>query len=303
MSDAAFVHQIDQRMPRDAAVFELPQVPFPEGYNEAAYNESTTEHGGFPTSYELLRGYLHSTSLRWSFGAMKGREADWASELVTKPLPLVIDAAAADGFDGLWVDLHGYAPHNRSVVLTQSQRLTGSAPLVSRLHDLEFFDLRRLRAAQSGTQTALLRADTLHPLRTTCTPTGLALYNPSARPRSALLTFTLVPGGEGKTVRIRYPDGALDIQQPARAGSRVVKRLVVAPGTERVRFSYVGPLATPRIPVDGPSVVAPDFSDTALTSLGAGQAGFMVGLAPPPCIQTVLPLQDQLLAPNPASSG
>ena len=100
-SDSVFVAAIEARLPLGASVFQLPYVPFPEGYPQ-------TPVGGplatYATKYELLRGYLHSSTLRWSYGAMKGRSADWAAQLAGQPLSLVTAAAAAGGFDGVWVD-------------------------------------------------------------------------------------------------------------------------------------------------------------------------------------------------------
>ena len=106
-SDSAFVDEIQARLPHGASVFQLPYVPFPEGYPQ-------TPVGGplatYATKYEPLRGYLHSSTLRWSYGAMKGRSGDWAAQLAGQPLSLVTAAVAAVGFDGVWVDPAGFAP-------------------------------------------------------------------------------------------------------------------------------------------------------------------------------------------------
>ena len=108
-SDSVFVAAIEARLPLGASVFQLPYVPFPEGYPQ-------TPVGGplatYATKYEPLRGYLHSSTLRWSYGAMKGRSADWAAQLAGQPLSLVTAAAAAAGFDGVWVDPAAFDPAN-----------------------------------------------------------------------------------------------------------------------------------------------------------------------------------------------
>ena len=94
-SDAAFVAAIQARLPVGAAVFQLPYVPYPEGYPTTVDSQLVTSYA---TSYEQLRGYVHSTTLRWSYGAMKGRPDDWAAQLAAKPVQLAVPAVAAAGF-------------------------------------------------------------------------------------------------------------------------------------------------------------------------------------------------------------
>ena len=109
-SDAKFVQEIEATLPRGASVFQLPYVPFPEGYPETPVGDQVATYS---TKYESLRGYLHSSTLRWSYGAMKGRAADWSAQLAGQPLSYVVAAAAAAGFDGLWVDPAGFEPARR----------------------------------------------------------------------------------------------------------------------------------------------------------------------------------------------
>jgi phosphoglycerol transferase len=66
-SDRTFTRQIQARMPRGAAIFQLPQMPFPEGFGEPVFGLEIYG-AGFNTSYELMRGYLHSSTLRLSAG-------------------------------------------------------------------------------------------------------------------------------------------------------------------------------------------------------------------------------------------
>ena len=57
----------------DGSVFQLPYMPFPDG---------GVVHR--MTDYDLVRGYLHSDGLHWSFGAMSGRPEDWQAELARR---------------------------------------------------------------------------------------------------------------------------------------------------------------------------------------------------------------------------
>ena len=70
--------------------------------------------------------FLHTRSVRWSYGAMKGRPADWAAELVGVPVADLVSRLAAAGFDGVYVDRFGYADDGRNgglqVVVEVSQQ-------------------------------------------------------------------------------------------------------------------------------------------------------------------------------------
>ena len=64
--DAAFVAEVQHSLPANSMVLELPYVPYPEAALPSGF-----------TSYEPQVPYLHSTTLRWSGGAMAGRSTDW----------------------------------------------------------------------------------------------------------------------------------------------------------------------------------------------------------------------------------
>jgi phosphoglycerol transferase len=153
-SDEAFVSGIEARLPKGAAVYQLPYVYFPE--------DLTSRTG----AYEPARFYLHSSRLRWSWGAMRGRPADWASRLARASVPATTRAVAAAGFQGITVDRRGYADGGNSVV----SRLTSvlrAPPLSSPDGRFVFFDLRpyagRLRASLGEQRVAAIRQSTLRP--------------------------------------------------------------------------------------------------------------------------------------------
>ena len=103
-ADADFFGEIERRMPAGSKVFCLPYMAYPE----------------VPTlyrieAYEHSRGYLHTSTLVWSFGAMKGREADaWqvdvAARLRDRGIRNVVMRIMARGFDGLFIDGRGFPP-------------------------------------------------------------------------------------------------------------------------------------------------------------------------------------------------
>lgn len=281
-SDDAFVHAIEARLPPGASVFQLPYVPFPEGYPLGPTNSTAPSYN---SSYELLRGYLHSRQLRWSYGAMKGRPADWSSQLAPKPLGLVLPAVAAAGFQGLWVDPQGYPADGGRQIRSALQALLGPAPLVSPAGDLWFFDLRRYRARlarmHSAAQLSALRQAALAPLRTQCSAGRLSLFNPAAVSRPATLTVTIsASGASGATLRLAYR-GATSVQPLKGSGPFVIsRRLAVAPGSSTVAVSSAG------APSAGALVIASTLSDDSyLPFAGARPPANQtsVGLVEPPC--------------------
>ncbi len=241
-SDDAFVKAIQSTMPAGASIFQLPYVPYPEGYPTTVDQQLVTSYA---TSYEQLRGYLHSTTLRWSYGATKGRSSDWAAQLAAKPVQLVVPAAAAAGFDGLWLEPDGYSATRTTELLAVLEGMLGEQPLVSEAGDLWFFDLRayaqRLRATHTAAAVAALRTATLTPLRTACRHNGVTLINPTNTTRVAIFSTVLQASASGRgSVVITYPNG--HSAPIVLSGGRVLirRKVTVPPGTRIVLISADG---------------------------------------------------------------
>jgi len=97
-ADATFGRQVQDELPSGASVFQLPYLPFPE---------SPPMFGML--DYDPLRGYLHTTGLHWSYGAVKGRpDATWQQATAALPAPAMIQQLRAAGFKAIWVQLNGY---------------------------------------------------------------------------------------------------------------------------------------------------------------------------------------------------
>lgn len=91
-NDREFVQRIEAKLPARAMVFQLPYLPFPEGP---------------PGEMSLLRPYLHSKTLRWSYGAMAGREADtWIKTTVMADgnLQRILKVLTEADFKGIYID-------------------------------------------------------------------------------------------------------------------------------------------------------------------------------------------------------
>jgi phosphoglycerol transferase len=112
-SDETWVDQVDEALPEEAAVLQLPYVPFP-----------SSPPVGRMVDYDEVRPYLHSDDLRWSYGAMKGRPEDVGDDIASPA------AAAQFGFDAVAVDRFGY-PDNGAAVEAQLRALSKREPIVS----------------------------------------------------------------------------------------------------------------------------------------------------------------------------
>jgi hypothetical protein len=284
-SDSRFVAEIERRLPRGAGVFQLPYVPFPEGYPETPVGDTVATYS---TKYELLRGYLHSTALRWSYGAMKGTPADWSAQLAGQPLPYVLAAALAAGFDGLWVDPAGFEPGKAAQLMSGLRELLGAGPLVSPRGDLWFFDLRpyaaRLRRSGQASLLSRLREATLHPLTVGCAAGGLALENPHDTQRAATLSVHVLRAGEGYEATLAGVPDHQGSDFPPSTTLTVDKLLTLAPGRTTVRVGAVG------LPTGASSrVLYATLTETALAGFArAGDAAtrtLTAGLTGPPCTQ------------------
>lgn len=97
--DEAFVHAIEQAAGPDAMIYQLPYMKSFE--NGSVHNMA---------DYTLLRGTLHSDTLRWSYGAPYGSENDLWNQTTSELEPAAMIAELqAKGFAGIYLDRDGYA--------------------------------------------------------------------------------------------------------------------------------------------------------------------------------------------------
>jgi phosphoglycerol transferase len=246
-SDAAIVSAIESELGPDAAVFQLPYVPFPEWYPS-----------GGTVSFDPLRPYLHSSNVRWSYGSMFGRPEDWQPGLVDEQVDPALARISAAGFDGVLVDRYAY-PDDAAKLEAAIAKAAATDPVVSPDARFSFFDLRvyseDLARTLSSDELASLRDRTLSPLGVQAGPglipartqlgnfspdfempgqvAELGLTNPSGEPRDATLRLALAADA---------PVG-IDVDLPGGRSIRVgpdtpgVARLTLPPGTAIVQLS------------------------------------------------------------------
>lgn len=100
--DKSFIQSIEKTVPANSAIYQLPYMGYPE--------YSPVNNLG---SYDQARGHLHSTTLKWSFGGIRGREGDWFyRKLAHLPMEQQLTVAQALGFAGVYIDRRGYLNTN-----------------------------------------------------------------------------------------------------------------------------------------------------------------------------------------------
>lgn len=128
--DAAFVSAVESSLPEGAMIYQVPYVSYPE-----------SPPVGLLEPYTNLRYYLHSSKLRWSGGAMRGREADqWQKQIAAWPLGEQLQAIAAAGFAGIQVNRAGYDDFGESIEQQLREQL-GVEPIVGPGENESFFPL------------------------------------------------------------------------------------------------------------------------------------------------------------------
>jgi phosphoglycerol transferase len=120
--DRDFVRAIENALPEQAMVFQLPWLAYPE---EIATHGSWAFNG-----YAHLRPYVHSTQIRWSHGAMRGREvAAWQQRIAEEPLSQMVADLEAASFRGIYVDRRGYHDGADVPVVDGLKKLLGVEPI------------------------------------------------------------------------------------------------------------------------------------------------------------------------------
>jgi hypothetical protein len=198
-ADGAFVASMERQLPKNAMVFQLPVVDFPD-------NSSTQGM----SDYDLIKeGYLHSKTLRWSAGGIAGRDGEWQWPASLLPMRDLVRGLIAMGFSALTLDRFGF-PHS-SVQLKQLKTLLGK-PISTSGDRLVAWDLRPAASSLLGKMSAkathalaqkMLDAPRLYlsadadPLtdrgdpRNICVGGSLWLVNPGSQPVRARLAITL----------------------------------------------------------------------------------------------------------------
>lgn len=131
-NDKTFVGYIENTLGEGSSVYQLPYQRFPE--NPPINNMK---------DYASFRGYLHSTNLKWSYGAYKGRTADkWNQVVSSLEVDQMLETLALTGFEGIYIDREGYLPEDLEALESQLEDHLGVSRYLCQDESLSFFDMR-----------------------------------------------------------------------------------------------------------------------------------------------------------------
>ena len=120
--------------------------------------------------YDESKGYLHSDSLRWSWGGLSGRpDGEWVRQTSHLPAKNMLNRLSDAGFSGIWLDRFGYKPD------VSPERAIGAElgiqPLQRSDGRIAFYDIRaytkRLRASERSSNARLREEYASHPAEVT----------------------------------------------------------------------------------------------------------------------------------------
>jgi phosphoglycerol transferase len=130
INDSEFINKVESSLPEYTMIFQLPYMSFPENLQFLKMGD-----------YQLFRGYIHSKTLRWSYGTMKGREGDrWQRVVTSRPTDEFLKSLSTEGFQGVYVDREGYEDSGAGIE-AELKRLLDTEPIISANNRLAFYSM------------------------------------------------------------------------------------------------------------------------------------------------------------------
>ncbi|MEO8484538.1 MAG: hypothetical protein ABI634_20210 [Acidobacteriota bacterium] len=130
------VRDLESHLPADAMVFELPFRPYPNDEGFARMQP-----------YDLLKPYLLSHTLRWSYPPLNNQQARLqlaAGLLAPQRLPRELAAA---GFAAILVDRYGYADNGAATLAALQEQQADRGDVIGETPRYVVLDIRRLTSA------------------------------------------------------------------------------------------------------------------------------------------------------------
>lgn len=249
LNDKSFVRSIERTLAPYSMIFQLPYVPFPENPPLNLMND-----------YDLFKGYIHSENLRWSYGAMKGRNMNWHKTLSEFPLDSLLQRISVLGFEGIYIDRYGYADLATKIERKLEDYLE-IKPIISQNKRLAFFNIsnfnQKLLNRHTKEEIEAYRKSVLNPIqlewkngfytqeenlkegkwRWSNKQSTLIINNPTSQNRNITISMSLATVWQEKSnLKI---DGDL-ISETLKINNKPLvfeKAIVVQPGKHLLKFS------------------------------------------------------------------
>lgn len=131
--DKEFINSIEKSLPTGSAIYQLPYMPFPEA--GIIYNLK---------DYDLFVGFLHSSSLNWSYGGMKGRNGDlFYQALAKESIEKQVEVIRNLGFAGIYIDKQGFVDDGKTVINSLTELLGVLSTITRADGKVVFFNLNQ----------------------------------------------------------------------------------------------------------------------------------------------------------------
>ncbi len=247
--EEGLIHQIEPAVGSGGMIFQLPHVKFPESGSTGEMQD-----------YDLVRAYLHSKTLKWSYGAMRGRFPDaWLQNAASRPVPLMLRRLSLAGYSGIYIDRLGYPDHARSLEFDLTALLQQD-PIARSDGRISFFDIRdyasRFRSQYREQEWASFQERARNPLyvqwvggcsgmegsirenwRWCGEKAAIQIDNTSNKSKVIVLTTSFSTGyAEPSKAEIQGPGFHESITIDS-AGTDFKKAITVPPGRHKVRFT------------------------------------------------------------------
>ena len=225
---------LEDRLPKGAMVFQLPIMMFPEA-----------EPRGQLGDYEHFRPFLASSSLRFNYGALRGRtRARWQREVEERPTVELLRRIEHYGFAALYLNRLGFAdrgekllaelrtlgrtnaiegPLGEEVVVLLEPNLTPELPLA---RTLTFG--RGWHSARAGEPRWAYGSGVF------------SYYNPTSLPRPATVRLTVSAAGS-RTVNLVFNAGEKTTMEIGEAPREISLHFTLRPGFNRFDLHPVEP--------------------------------------------------------------
>ncbi len=126
--EEAFFSEVENKY-KEGMFFQLPYLAFPESPVKLGW-----------TDYSHFKAYLHTKTIKWSYGTIKGRPADlWQKNTAGMEVPKMIATLKQAKFDGIYVDKIGVED---STLIPSLEKALGSPDLVSKNGELIIYKFK-----------------------------------------------------------------------------------------------------------------------------------------------------------------
>ncbi len=256
-SDKDFVEDIEAEVGAGSMIYQLPYFQYPE-----------TPPMNRMVDYALFRGYLHSDTLKWSYGDYKGRNADlWNRMIASYPLDKKIETVTLVGFRGIYIDTYAYTEEELTELEDGIGKVLNKQPMTSDDGRLAFYSLTdysaKLKSQYSQEEWNEKVSEILGvPMLTAgfygeepyengtfhwCQKSGeLSLYNAGDAEKAVHIVFTASTAFPEDSVLKLSGAGVDTSYQINASGAAVEESLTLKPGWNRLIFtSNAKPLNVP----------------------------------------------------------